>query len=375
MGPRLAGACAAVAVAVLVSGCSGDAPGEEPSATESPSGTTTSRDAGSDGPVSVEPSPAPLDWKPTGGTAEDRRIVGPEWTALVDARGREAAFSGPAGEVRVPAGSGRIVSEVLMDDRWAVVVGQDEQEQRPSVVTVVDLSDGSTGPLGGPEPASGGSWSLHDGTIHYGTFATAGTGTSYCLAEVDIDQDADQDRDRDDARDVVWCAERRQGFTRLTDGPHGAALISFDDARPVACRTPALLVDRRPQPVPQAEDCSAWDVAATADGAVWSQVRNEQRAEAGTFHAVAGGTTYDLGPGTTGTLTPCGDSAYFVRDPEGNDDHAQLLRWTPDATLEVVYESESTGNAFLAPPDCAGGVLTVSAFGEQGDAQVTAPAP
>jgi hypothetical protein len=153
------------------------------------------------------------------------------------------------------------------------------------------------------------------------------------------------------------------------------ALLTFDDARPVACRTPNLLVDGEPQPVPEAQACSAWDVAATADGAVWSEVQDERRAETGTFHAVAGGATYDLGPGTTGTLTPCGDSTYFVRDPQDGDDPARLLRWTPDATLEVVYESESTGDTFLAPPDCADGVLTVSAFGEQGDAQVTAPAP
>ena len=38
----------------------------------------------------------------------------------------------------------------------------------------------------------------------------------------------------------------------------------------------------------------------------------------------------------------------------------------------LAYESESTGNAFLGEPGCADGILTVSSFGEDGDAQVRA---
>ena len=49
------------------------------------------------------------------------------------------------------------------------------------------------------------------------------------------------------------------------------------------------------------------------------------------------------------------------------------MRWTADHALEVAYESESVGNAFLGEPACAGGVLTLSSFGEQGDEQVWAP--
>ena len=49
------------------------------------------------------------------------------------------------------------------------------------------------------------------------------------------------------------------------------------------------------------------------------------------------------------------------------------MRWTPDHTLEVAYESASTGNAFLGEPTCGGDVLTVTAYGEQGDEQVWAP--
>ena len=48
------------------------------------------------------------------------------------------------------------------------------------------------------------------------------------------------------------------------------------------------------------------------------------------------------------------------------------MRWTAQRTLEVAYESASTGNAFLGEPECGDGVLTLSSFGETGDEQVWA---
>ena len=84
------------------------------------------------------------------------------------------------------------------------------------------------------------------------------------------------------------------------------------------------------------------------------------------------GTYFDLGPGTTGTAVPCGDSVFFVRDPQGPDEPARLMRWTPGRTLEVAYESPSTGNAFLGEPVCGGGVLTLASYGEEGDEHVCA---
>ena len=149
--------------------------------------------------------------------------------------------------------------------------------------------------------------------------------------------------------------------------------MTFDDARPVACRTVNLLDGSGlPQPVEGPPDCTAWDVAATADGAVWSEVPKPRRQEEAHFHASADGTYFDLGPGTTGTALPCGDSVFFVRDPQGDDEPARLMRWTPDHTLEVAYESASVGNAFLGEPACGGGVLTLSSFGEKGDELVWA---
>ena len=44
-------------------------------------------------------------------------------------------------------------------------------------------------------------------------------------------------------------------------------------------------------------------------------------------------------------------------------------------TLEIVYESPGRGEAFLEAPRCADSVLTVSAYGEGGDEQVSATVP
>jgi hypothetical protein len=69
---------------------------------------------------------------------------------------------------------------------------------------------------------------------------------------------------------------------------------------------------------------------------------------------------------------PCGDSVFFVRDPQAPDEPARLMRWTPDHTLEIAYETRSVGNAFIAEPVCGGGVLALSSLGEKGDEQVWA---
>ena len=100
-------------------------------------------------------------------------------------------------------------------------------------------------------------------------------------------------------------------------------------------------------------------------------VPDEHRVEEAHFHAVAGGTPSDLGPGTAGTLTWCGGAAWFVRDPQREGDPAALMRWSPADGLSVAYESPA-GRAFLSAPRCGGDALTVTAMAEGGDEQVTA---
>ena len=41
----------------------------------------------------------------------------------------------------------------------------------------------------------------------------------------------------------------------------------------------------------------------------------------------------------------------------------------------MVYETRGLGDAFLAPPACADGVLTVTAYAEGGDERVWATVP
>lgn len=355
---------AALALLVALAGCAGtdEADPAPSSAPSRPSGEADLPTGGPvDDPVAAEPATALLEWQDTGVEAGTRYVKGPEWEALGDEGDTlvELARDGDAATVR--AGGGRTISEVLMSESWAVVVRQDKAETAPSEVAVVDLATGETGAVTTPPAASGGSWALTDGDLYYPTY---GDGGAYCLATAALADSNGEDG---------WCAPDRSGFSGLTASEHGVGIMTFDDARPVACRTVNLLdAGGVPQPVDGPEDCTAWDVAATADGAVWSEVPKPRRQEEARFHAAADGTYFDLGPGTTGTAVPCGGSVFFVRDPQGPDEPARLMRWTPERTLEVAYESPSTGNAFLGEPVCGGGVLTLTSYGEQGDEHVWA---
>ena len=369
---------ATLALLLALTGCAGTDepdPGDDPShdashdashtETPSASGSGEPADLPTGGPVDdpavAESATTLLDWQDTGVPSGTRYVKGPEWEALADEGDTlvELARDGDAATVR--AGGGRTISEVLMSEEWAVVVRQDKAETAPSEVAVVDLASGETGDVTTPPAASGGSWALTAGDLWFPMY---GDGGAYCLATAALADGNGEDG---------WCAPDRSGFSGLTASEHGVGVMTFDDARPVACRTATLLdASGVPQPVDGPRDCAAWDVAATADGALWSEVPRPRRQEEAHFHASAAGTYFDLGPGTTGSAVPCGDSVFFVRDPQGKDEPARLMRWTPEHTLEIAYESGSTGNAFLAQPACGGGVLTLSSFGEAGDELVWA---
>ena len=150
--------------------------------------------------------------------------------------------------------------------------------------------------------------------------------------------------------------------------------MTFDDARPVACRTLHLLDGSGlPQPIDGPEDCLGWDVAATADGALWSEVPKPRRQEEAHVYASVDGTYVDLGPGTTGSVVPCGDSVFFVRDPQddsraGPADALDSRRTRSRSPTSPPRQATPSS----ANPRAAGGVLTLSSFGEAGDEQVWA---
>lgn len=339
-----------------------DASTQDPSTSQSPSQSPTAAPSGGtiDEPTVAEPSENLLDWKDTGHRPEQPVVRGREWQAAAAEDRSTVTLSDGSTDIAIRAGSGRTISEVLMSEDWAVVVRQDTAETRPSEVDVVDLATGERSSLAGPTPASGGSWALAGGDVYYPTY---GDDRAYCLATSALADSNGEDG---------WCAPARTGFSGLTASDRGVGILTFDNAAPVSCRTANLLGNGTPEPIEGPTDCLAWDIAAAADGAVWSEVPKPRRQEEATFHASAYGAFYDLGPGLTGSLVTCGDSQFFVRDPQGSDDPARLMRWTPEHTLEVAYESPSVGNAFLTEPTCGGGVLAVSSFGEDGDEQVWA---
>jgi hypothetical protein len=334
-------------------------PGGEPTS-ELPTGATGGT---IDQPAVVEPTAAVLEWNDSGVEPGTRYVKGATWEALgsADDTAVDLTSDDGGGSVTITAGPGRTISEVLMSDDWAVVVRQDKAETAPSEVAVVDLATGTKGEVVTPPAASGGSWALTGGDLYYPTY---GDDRAYCLATYALADSNGEDG---------WCAPARSGFSGLTASEHGIGIMTFDDATPIACRTVNVLDGSGvPQPVEGPPECTAWDVAATADGVLWSDVPKPRRQEEGHFHASAGGTYFDLGPGSTGSAVPCGDSVFFTVDPQTSREPARLMRWTPEHTLEVAYESESKGRAFLGEPVCAGSVLTLSSFGEKGDETVWA---
>jgi hypothetical protein len=226
---------------------------------------------------------------------------------------------------------------------------------------VVDLAARSSYILDGRSevPTSvGGTWALGSDRIAH---ATTGPHRTYCLASVDLGTHAGT---------VGYCAPKRHGFSRAAITAAGESLMTFDDHQP-SCRTLVTVAGADVTPIPDVTKCQGWDALATADGAVWSVVPNQNRIDAAHYFARSGDATYDLGPGTSGTLVACGDASYFVRDPHSSSEHADLLRWR-DGKLDVVFESQGTGKAFLSAPRCAGSHLTLNAYAAAGDQQVTA---
>jgi hypothetical protein len=352
---------AALLLALAGCGANGDEkPGATPTTGTSETAPATSATPTGE-PVTAKPTENILDWQRVTAGSTGRVISDGALTAVVDADGTAVRFTGSR-TVTVPAGDGRRVSDVLISEAYAVVVAQDKLEEQPLRFTVLRASTGATKEISGPRPASGGPVALDRSILHYATLDDG----HYCLASFDLAASKGK---------VTWCAPEDHGFSKVKASPAGLALQTFDDKRPISCRTLATVTDDgKLAPLGGVPDCKGWDALATGDGAVWSTIANERQVERGNFFASAGSQVLALGTGVTGSLTWCGDSAYFVRDAQKGG-RAQLLRWTPGHTLEIAYESPGRGEAFLESPRCAGTVLTVSAYGEGGDEQVSANVP
>lgn len=363
----------------VLPGCTGDEPREaaaEPSSeptgqtssapeTEEPSDDESALEGGTaEAPATVEPTRKLLEWTRVPGPSTATVTRSGPWTLSVAQGGSRATLRGPDGMSTFIADSSKRISDALIDGDWAAVVFQDEQETLPASTEIVHLgskSDDFTVDGSSKVPTTtGGSWALGDGTLAH---PTIGPGSSYCLATVDL---ADRSSER------TWCAEKRHGFNAARITPEGTSLMTFDDQRP-SCRTVVQVTEDDVVPFEGVEECLGWEGVLVGQGAVWSVVPKQNRIEAARYYARAGDEYFDLGPGTSGTLVPCAEAAYFTQDPLHDGDPARLLRWTADGTLEVVYETRGRGPAFLTEPRCGDDRITVTAIAESGDEQVSAP--
>lgn len=376
MGPRTRAARAlpnALAAAVLLAalaGCGDDestSPNADPSTSTSQSpdeqpddGPDTDPSADPDeGPVEVTPQTNLLDWSQVPGASTDVLVhAGDKWTMTVDDNGTSAVLEGDR-TIRVPAGADRTIVDSFLTGSTAVVVAQDKAETRPQTVTLVDLETGKKSQLTDPPTGPGGPWAASEDTVAYATYQP---GSDYCLATFDLASGTGE---------KGWCAPKRHGFSNLGVTPQGVSMMTFDNRRPVACRTLVDVEGTRTTPLEGPTECKGWEALATADGHVWSEIPKERQIEIGHFYASDGQSTYDLGEGSASTMVWCGDSAWFTRDA-GKDGKARLLRWTPESELEIAYESPGKGEAFLSKPSCSGDVLSVAAYGEGGDEVVSA---
>lgn len=332
-------------------------PSEGPDPTE-PSPTETGSQGSPGSPAPLEPATDLLDWREVPGPASTTVTVSGKWT--LTQHERDAVLEGPR-SVTVEAPARHRVTDTLIDGEYAVVVTADELEERANTATVVDLATGERSVLdssSGVPTTSGGTWALGQGRLVH---ATVGRGGAYCAATVEL---------ADMTSRTTWCAPRRHGFNGARITPAGTAVLTFDDARP-SCRTVGRIDSGELVPFEGVPDCTAWDGALVDGGAVWSVVPSAKRIEEADLYARADGDWFDLGPGTSGTLTWCGGAAYFARDPQRSGDPARLMRWAPGDGLTVAFETAG-GNAFLAAPRCGGDALTVTALAESGDVQVTA---
>jgi len=335
--------------------------------TDGTASPTDSRPSGgtSDRPLVLEATTHLFDWQSLDAATGDTVTKAGDHTFTVDQARTQVTIAGPDDSSTMAAPRRFSYTDVISDGTHVVVVAQDNQEQEPGRATVVDLASGDQTTIDGSSDVpttSGGSWAIGGGKIYYATYDAKGR---YCLAEADLASTSSR---------VTYCAPKRSGFSTVVVSPTATSMLAFG-GQP-QCRTPARLDGSgAATPIEGVTECKGWDGVVTPTGAVWSVVKNENRVELGEFYASSNGGFFDLGVGTTGTLTWCGDSAYFVRDSQKDVDKARVLRWTPDGTLEIVYESPGEGNAFLAPLRCAGDLLSVSAFGEGGDEQVWATVP
>ncbi|WGX95859.1 hypothetical protein [Nocardioides sp. L-11A] len=239
------------------------------------------------------------------------------------------------------------IRDVFLEPPHLMVVNSDPTDEQGDRPVVIDLESHAERDLSAVTPRiwSGG-WSLRAGRVTYGARDSR---DRYCLAETTLDSTEGA---------MVECVPPRHGFHQAGQSPYGIGYARFDDRRPASCGT--ARTQRKAEAVtdvPGPTACKVWDVLPLkGDGAVWGEVPKPRQIEVSEIkYRLPGGAVESLGYGTTGSLTWCGDSAWFLRQMEG-----RLMRWDPERGLEEALRLPDTDRvAVLSAPVCSGDFIAV----------------
>lgn len=293
------------------------------------------------------------------------------WSGVADSLGKRVVISGPGKTMRFKARTGRVQS-LEMQWPWAVVYAGGSLTggragAQPGQIAVFDLRNSTRRMVGqqgsAPAPSQAGSVSMHDGELAYAT----GPNDHYCLAKLDL---ATLDGER------LGCAKPlKEGFTQFRLTSNGLGYTSFDDRRPNSCMTLKTLRGDDSDVLRAAKNCVGWEVVPGEDSDLWLQVRNPNRIERAKAYArTDDGAVHSLGPALSGSTTWCDGSTYFIR-PAGKDGQADdLMRWSPESGLDVVWTPKDRSMAFVFAPHCGGSTVTLPGFDRDQDPVIlTAP--
>lgn len=319
-------ASAALAGLLLLAGCGG-------SPSSAPSSAPPSTD---DGAAKVVD--APITWERVPAGKGEEVLSGAGGTRVTVSEDRRTATLTGSRTTTVTAGPGRVFTRAALDDGTALVVSAPEKDgpgaQR---ALLVDLDTGeqrdvAKGP--GPNPARTGTWAMGDGSLAY---TSGGQGDRFCLTVASVDSLEGRD---------LHCGKPREGLTQLRINADHVGGVTFVNATPMACLTlqTAALSDDSVSPVDEATKCRGWEVVPVGSDAVWSEVFRPGQVELGQIKASVDGSVTELGLGSTGTLTGCGDWVYWSQPP-GKDDEGKhgdrLMRWHPGGSVEVAHDTGS----------------------------------
>lgn len=335
--------------AVALSGCSAAKQAEGDESSEPAASTSTDTPSSGSSPSEAAVPSAPPKANDLTWTTLDSWIDGeiPEassktYVVLKSSDGRSVVVRGAdSGQVvhtyRAP--QGLEVNQVFLNSPTLAVVNADPAEERDEELVVIDIPSGVERRLAETAPRPWvGSWSMGRNSVTYGV---RGSKNRYCMAEVSLDTLEGS---------VVECAPPRHGTNQVEHSPYGFAFTRFDDTRPAACGTARVRRGNAdPVEVVGPSACSVWEtIPLEGTGAIWAEVPDKQQIEvAEVFVRMDGGEPESLGYGTTGSLTWCGKSVWFLRQQD-----SKLMRWSPKNGLEEAFRLSKP--AVLSTPVCTG---------------------